>query len=391
MTAMSYNGNCPRKSPDNAITGSTAQKANDRKDMAVLTLGKMHPASRPAGTIRLTREGAVDGVVRLFQAGNDRPYWKSDEGPKDVGVLAADTKLLVEGVTPGRVVLRLQYTSKDGQLIWYDKVRIGVVTRARVVAAGDFIVPKSNSNAIRYAWDDARRPSSVQLVVRDRTGNVVRTMAGLPTSYAGGQPYAEHKWNGCRDRGGTQPLTEALSPYTLTLAIKWAARRQLVEITPRVEAWIMGIDIADMPKRRETLVSGPDERSVRPNTLEVKVSLDGNPEETPSFTVTPNTSTSGGPSGNQRGCRVSPSYTFYTTPKTPYDIRYEVIIQQKTKISGLTKHGLKLDTVVDGTLNPWDMDPARSGRQTKGTWKFGIDASGTPRTAKRRDLQEVYE
>jgi len=48
--------------------------------------------------------------------------------------------------------------------------------------------------------------------------------------------------------------------------------------------------------------------------------------------------------------------------------------------------------VMDGTINPWDMDPTQAGRQVKGTWKFGINsAAGPPPSASRRGLVETYE
>jgi len=53
--------------------------------------------------------------------------------------------------------------------------------------------------------------------------------------------------------------------------------------------------------------------------------------------------------------------------------------------------GLKLLTVVDGTMNPWDMDPGKTGRQTKGTWEFGVDSHPLPEGATRREPTEEYQ
>jgi len=89
---------------------------------------------------------------------------------------------------------------------------------------------------------------------------------------------------------------------------------------------------------------------------------------------------------------VTPTHTFYTTPQTPYDIRYTVVIEQKTTPHDQTEGGKTIDTVMDGTINPWDMDPTHAGRQVKGTWKFGINsAAGPPPSASRRGLVETYE
>ena len=85
-------------------------------------------------------------------------------------------------------------------------------------------------------------------------------------------------------------------------------------------------------------------------------------------------------------------FQVYTTPEKPYDIRYKVVIKQDTRTSGIMKQGLELHTVVDGTLNPWDMDPDQGGRQTKGTWEFGVASHGPPNPKPtRRRPTEVYE
>ena len=50
-----------------------------------------------------------------------------------------------------------------------------------------------------------------------------------------------------------------------------------------------------------------------------------------------------------------------------------------------------MDTIIDGTLNLWDMDPGSVGRQTNAILEFGINSTGTPPTAVRRDLVEEYQ
>jgi len=46
---------------------------------------------------------------------------------------------------------------------------------------------------------------------------------------------------------------------------------------------------------------------------------------------------------------------------------------------------------MDGVKNPWDMDPSKPGRQTKGTLQFGLDQTGgpSPRPVKRH-FEEEY-
>jgi hypothetical protein len=95
------------------------------------------------------------------------------------------------------------------------------------------------------------------------------------------------------------------------------------------------------------------------------------------------------PAGNRRAVKITPDYTFYTTPLRPYRIEYKVVIEQKTRYEPLTPadgegdfrvtgNGLLVHTVLDGTKNPWDMDPTQNGRQTKGTWTFGIRPNASP-------------
>jgi len=99
-----------------------------------------------------------------------------------------------------------------------------------------------------------------------------------------------------------------------------------------------------------------------------------------------------GPASNQWGCLVTPTnYLFYTTPVTPYDIRFRVRINQKTSTNSVSADGIAVHAVVDGTLNLWDMDPGTAGRQTNTVWEFGIDSAGSPPAAVRRNLTEVYQ
>ena len=263
---------------------------------------------------------------------------------------------------------------------------------AQIAEAGAYIVPRSANNTVRFTWDPPDYdPDSVVVDVVDSGGGVVRTISGLPVTFEAGQDFAEHRWNGCADAGGTQPLTEASSPYTIRLTAWWSGQESSAEVQALVEEWLLDIGIGDGPGGSETLVSGPDERSVTSANIEVRVSLDGNPAVTPAFSVTANTEVAGGPAANERGCLVTPSYVFYTTPKTPHDIRYQVVVEENTATSTVAPDGLLLSTVVDGALNPWDMDPIKAGRQTRCTWEFGLDSSGSPPAAARGELVEAYE
>jgi hypothetical protein len=167
-------------------------------------------------------------------------------------------------------------------------------------------------------------------------------------------------------------------------------------VAAAINEWTMRVQIGDSGGEQD-LVTGPDENSITPTTLELRVSFETDLAMTIPllFSLTPDTPLDGGPAGNQRACLVTPSHTFYTTPTTPYDIRYRFEMEQKSTWDPPDApdwQGKRLVTIVDGTLNPWDMDPDQPGRQTKGIWRFGFDTlPGMPPTRSARGFQESYE
>ena len=227
-----------------------------------------------------------------------------------------------------------------------------------------------------------------------KQNQLVRTIKGLPVSFVPGRDYAELRWNGSKDSEGNQPLDEANSPYRLRLKATFDGSHHacMDEVTAQVEVWKFFISIDDRPAGRETVVFGVDPETVNEETLEIRVSLDGNPEVKVPFTVTPRTTAEGGPPGNEWGCRVRLVHPFYVTPRTPYDIRYQVVIEQKiTEIRTNDGEGLIIKTVMDGALNPWDMDPSKPDRQTTAIWRFGIDRlPGLPPRAVKREFEKRY-
>jgi len=243
------------------------------------------------------------------------------------------------------------------------------------VQVGQFIVPGSSRNVVRYSSGGSQFfDANATLEIIDRNGSVVRSFGPLGTAYLSGQPYAELMWDGNGSSGA--PLTEARSDYTFRIRF---ATDHVDCARAKVEEWILDITIPDRPGGSETLVTGPDEDSVIPANVTVGVQVDGGPGPVAvGYSVQPNTAVAGGRRNNQRGCRmITSGYIFYTTPVTPIDIRYSVVISQNTATPAVPQNGLRLETVVDGTLNPWDMDPSTPGRQTVTTWNFGID-SGDP-------------
>jgi hypothetical protein len=256
-------------------------------------------------------------------------------------------------------------------------------------AAGNYIVPGSPSNAIRYAWCPVEAPPlSVRMEIRDRFNVLRRTLGNLPTSIPQGAQWAEQLWDGMESE--TVPLTEAGSPYSLKLIGTWEGAECDDTFEAKVEEWWLDLGIEDASGDTETLVTGVDERTVTTNNLPVKISLLGSGEALKYFSVTSNVEVTNGPAGNERACYVTPVHLFYTTPATPYDIRYRVVIEQQTTTTNVAPDGLRLDTVMDGTLNPWDMDAGQGGRQTRAIWEFGITSLENT-NAVRRGLTETYQ
>lgn len=243
-----------------------------------------------------------------------------------------------------------------------------------IVVAGSFVVPGSQQNAIRYTWRAAGpAPSAVTLSVLDKNGHLARQIDGLPVKLLP-DGYAELTWNGL-DMDGV-PLAERDSPYTLQLDGLFPNGPSTDRIIAKVEEWKLGIVISD-PATPDTLSTGVDRKTVNDRTLRVSISLDWQSDkptwQTPPFDVSQQIPGDG-------SCEATPQYIFYVTPDEPYEIRYQMRIEQLGA------------GVQDNVLNPWDMDPDQPGRQTKGTWKFGLD-SETTITGKdlRKHFEEKYE
>jgi hypothetical protein len=229
--------------------------------------------------------------------------------------------------------------------------------------------------------------------IYDKTNTLVRTINNLPTSYLTTNAWAEQKWNGMNDDAGTLALTETNSSYTLKVIGTWGSAECPGSTNASVEAWLLDIGIEDKPSTNETLVTGVDEDTVTSSNLQIQISLDGNTNILALFSVSNNTEVASGPVSNQWGCYVTPTnLLFYTTPETPYDIRYQVTTTEKTSTNNTaTGNGLEVKSVNDGTLNLWDMDQTTDNRQTNVVWQFGINSTGSPPAAVSRNLQETYQ
>jgi hypothetical protein len=249
-----------------------------------------------------------------------------------------------------------------------------------------YLVPGSGLNAVRYGWNAASRPDLVWMEVRDRSGTVVRTVRDMPTRYVGGKGYAEQKWDALDEEGAV--LTEAASAYDITVCGRWGGAVRGDHRPARVEEWLLPIEIAAGSAAVGRISSGPEEETITPETFIVTVTVDGGLSETPSYRVAKEFASG----SHDWACVVTPMYKFYTSPALPYDIRYTLVMEQKT--TTVERGGkLHLKTVMNYLLSPWDMDPSQEGRQTKGTWRFGLgcDTGGKFLPAARRDFTEAYE
>ncbi len=274
----------------------------------------------------------------------------------------------------------------------YWRVEVQACSRLIIVDTNMYVVPGSQLNAVRYKFPQ-NAPTSARLEVYDASDSLVRTISDIPTSYVTDQDYAEIRWNGHKDTSGTDPLTEASGPYRLRVVGVWSSEEHYCDrYGVLVEEWLMPIVIDDAPVANEHLVTGVDAGSITSDTLSVKIGIDDSNLQATTFTVEARTEAKDGPSGNDWGAHVIPSRIFYTTPTSPYDIKYKVVIEQTTDVISVTGGGLEVVTVKDGVGNLWDMNPNAAGRQIKGTWTFGIDSNGEPATeATQRDLVETYE
>lgn len=267
----------------------------------------------------------------------------------------------------------------------------------KITECGDYIVPGSQLNAVRYTWSSLLgNPTSVTMEVSDKNGNLTRTVNNLPTSSTS-SGYAEQKWDGLDSNHAV--LTEANSPYTIKLTAVFSQpdNSYCDSKTAEVQEWKLGVKINDDADSSSGFASGTDPTTVGSDTLAISISLDWQTASTPGFVsplfdVTPATSSANGPDGNHWGCTATPRYVFYVTPDSPYKIEYKMIIAQQN--INATTH---LGGVRDGVLNYWNMDPSANDRKSTGTWTFGVSPSTerpqpTDRPVDlRKDLQESYQ
>lgn len=238
--------------------------------------------------------------------------------------------------------------------------------------AGDFIVPGSSRNVVRYGWGSSGiLPTFAFMRVYDRNGAEVRFMAGLPTTYARRRNYAEFFWNGLDQSG--RPLTQAAAPYRYAIILLGPGIGTQAVIQGRgLKEWGFSFTIPDGPAYPEALRSGIDTATVYPNLVSARVQVTGGAEEAvPDYLVAP-VDDEGKPDVNGKNAlaqfnrAVNQGWLFYTVPTTPADVPIWYTVKLQSKKGG----GL------DRAKNEWDMDANRSGTQRDLEWRFKVDQDG---------------
>jgi hypothetical protein len=250
-----------------------------------------------------------------------------------------------------------------------------LVCNVEITASGDYIVPGSSLNTIRYVVSPSGFPATVKMEVKNSSGTVVRTLTGLPTSNES-SGYAQYQWDGNDDSG--DPLTEKDSAYTVRLIATQGNLECTDKVDDRqVEEWTMTLTLRDIPAPGTDYASGIDEDTVTTDLFIVKAQPAGGTLTTMTYyDITADTGT------QARDCDVglmvdtSTYYVFYTTPTTDGLPEIKYTMDLKVLDGG----------VLDLGKNEWDMDPDQDGRQTHGTWTFKISSAGT-----LTEFEESYE
>lgn len=304
-----------------------------------------------------------------------------------LGITKSETTIPIylEGIAPSeslgsdRILFELD-PKGDGK--WQsDAVRI-TAFEAKIVAAADYMVPRSERNVIRYKWlPKELTPDAAAVRVFDKSNQRKRELSGLPTTISAADDYIETMWNACEDKDGKKPLTEAGSDYRLDLGITAKSMMSVVSLDYRkIKEWHLTVTVPDDEAYSGATVSGVDPSTVTRAGKKFIVTRcfkdeDDNEEEIANYGLTED-------KGDvnvllKRGTGAKDYYLFYTTPTEPSDIEI--------------KYLLKLDVGKGGCLdragNPWDMYyNTDNAWENHGEWTYGIDTAG-----KMTDFEEDYE
>ncbi len=244
----------------------------------------------------------------------------------------------------------------------------------------DYLVPGSSQNTIIYTIQpEDISLDSVNIEVKDKLDNLVRSLTGLPTE---GDTH-QTQWDGLDTNGDA--LTELMSSYTYKIEAKKNSLSAEATLAGRqIKEWGVSFVVQDRSSPNTTYETGVDEETIAdedgtPVNLKVEVTASGmDKTEIPYFEVIPDI-------GNEKWdaeVKLKKNededwFLFYTTP-TPQEgvpeISYTVELTQSDPY------------VQDVGGNTWDMDDTTEEAETKTTWTFGINSDGGI-----IDFQATYE
>lgn len=233
------------------------------------------------------------------------------------------------------------------------------IIEVKIVLAGDYIVPGSGDNLIRYQLNPAS-VDAVRLEVYDQDSKLVRTINDLPTAN-GPSGWAEFKWNGLDEAG--RHLKRQGSPYRLrVVATKRRAETQ-DEAEAEVKSWKFTYRISDRPAGPGAEASGIDLKTVIPSLVETTVQAHGsNAVRAPVYSLS---QVNQGVDVTLMNSTTAGDFLYvYTSPTNTDRILYTIRI-----------HSYE-GGALDKAGNEWDMDPAAPGIQRTTIWELYIDEDG---------------
>ena len=204
--------------------------------------------------------------------------------------------------------------------------------RFHIVEAGDFIVPGSVRNTIRYTCPAAWQSSEVRLEVIDGAGRTVRVDRHLKNGGEADAAFVQYQWNGCADAAGRAPLAEGR--YRLRLVAALGDVEQRDEIAALVQRRKLPLEFSDSESYPGSSVSGSDPAAVTRENNRVIITQSFKDEPTPPVEIMAYHVIEEYP-GVVVFLQSSPGvdYPFYITPTHPTDGGSAITYQLKVKVS----------------------------------------------------------
>jgi hypothetical protein len=236
--------------------------------------------------------------------------------------------------------------------------------------SGDYIVPFSRDNVVRYQIRPGDLAADqVILEVLDKEGRVVRRLDDLPKQNGAGG-FAEYKWDGLTEF--KTPLAEKGSPYAYRLTeVKGEARCRAEVQERKVKEWDFVYRISDRGQAgggAGSGASGIDLKTVTPALVETHVEPQaGDKAQVPAYGVEERVVDANDKRALVtllRSYAAGDKFFVYTSPTAPNRIKYTVTV--KSREGG----------ALDRAGNEWDMDPAKAGVQRTQIWTFIVNDKG---------------